>query len=104
MNLRKRLYELMHMQPYGTEDLVLLKNVIIPYEFSNKQPKQWKISRVVDYYNENNCVDKPISVVKVPSEKTGKCKYLLTDEYTRYLFLKSQNKKFIPVKYIEILS
>ena len=103
MNLKKKLYELVHNQPYGTDEVILVKDIIIPYNYNNRCPKQWKIDRAVEFYRKHNYIDKPISVVKIPNEKTGKCKYLLIDEYTRYLAIRSQSNKFAPVKYIEIL-
>jgi len=103
MNLRKKFYESVHKQPYGTEDIVLVKDIIIPFKFHNKCPKYWKINRAIEFYREHNYIDKPISVVKIPNEKSGECKYLLTDEYTRYLTIRSQSKAFTPVKYIDIL-
>ena len=106
MGLRKTLYELVHKQPYGTDEIVSIKDIEIPKRFKKHYPNQWKMDRALEFYNKHGYVDQPISVVKVAG--TGICKhftikYLLVDEYTRYLTIVNKDGKQVPVRYIEIL-
>jgi len=105
MSFKSKVYETIHKQPYGTEELIDIKDMIIPYCFSLKQskPKGWKMQKVRDYYNIHNRIDKPITVELIMNEKGMTNRFLVIDEYTRYLILKENNIRKVPIKYAKAI-
>ena len=91
MNLRQKVYEFIFKQPYGTEKVVSIGDIIISKEFLNHHPRQWKIDRALDYYHKHGYVDEPITVMRIGSSNDNNT-YLLVDGYTRYLAIKRYNE------------
>ena len=98
--IRKKAYELIHRQPYGTEKVVKLYDIKVKGHFKKSIPKEHIIELAREYYNKKGYVDMPISVRKVLNKK-GRVKYILLDEYTRYLVLKEMKIEKIPIKIVE---
>lgn len=55
---------------------IKLNKIIIPNDFQNKKPKQFKIENAIKYYKDNGCFDK---LITIDGSKT------LVDGYARYL-------------------
>jgi hypothetical protein len=100
-NLKARLYEKLHHQPYGTEEIVHMSEIKIPYKFKKNyaKPKEWKMERARSYYNQHGHIDKPLSV-RMIAKRDGTIRYLLKDEYTRYLILREVHSGAAPVIFI----
>lgn len=88
--------------PTDTEDIVRMEDIKIPQIFGFTRIKRYKIQKVIDYYNEYGCIDKPISIIAETNEKNLPNKLLLVDEYSRYIALKILNIESAPIKYIDI--
>lgn len=98
--IKAKLYESLHKQPYGTEDVISIHDIIIPKSFKKKssKPKEFKLDKARSFYLDNGYVDKPIEVKKI--NMSGKTKYLLRDGYTRFIALRNYNVEKAPIKYI----
>jgi ParB-like chromosome segregation protein Spo0J len=102
--IKAKVYEGLHKQPYGTDEVVSRYNIIIPHVFKLKSsdPKEWKMERAMAAYKEHGFVDKPILVKTIVNKKGRSNKYLLVDGYTRFLTLKKNGITKVPIKYIEV--
>ena len=90
-------------QPKGTEDIVDIRNIIIPPTFAQTEPQSWKMSRCQKRYHQSGHLDSPISVIPETNENGKSNKLLLVDGYTRYLLSKKYLKlSKLPVRYIDI--
>jgi len=89
-------------QPKGTEDIVDIRNIIIPPTFAQTEPQSWKMSRCQKRYHQSGHLDSPISVIPETNEDGKSTKLLLVDGYTRYLLARYIKLKEIPIKYIDI--
>lgn len=94
--LKEKLYEAVHKQPYGTEDVIDIRLIIVPQEFRDpkSKPKKWKMVRSRNEYAERGYLDSPITV----HIEDGV--YHLADGYTRLLVGFEHGLKQVPVKYI----
>lgn len=103
-SFKVRLYEKVHKQPYGTDELVSLESIVIPNVMERSIPATWKIERAMTFLKKHGYVDKPILVEKIINERGIPNSFLLVDRYTRLLALRSQDngkgKIQVPVKYI----
>lgn len=93
-------------QPEGTDYMARIGDITIPKQFRHpySKPKQEKMDKARNYYKKNGIVDKPISVEIITNELGNPTKFLLVDEYTRYLTLKGNDQFFVPVKYVSVLN
>lgn len=103
---KKVVVNVLENQPEGTDYMARIGDIDIPTDFTRKKstPRKEKIDKADDYYDEHGMVDKPISVEIITNEDGSPNRFLLVDEYTRYLTLKKNNQFFMPVKYINILN
>lgn len=76
--------------PEGANDLMWLRDIRIPKEFSEKKVRREKVDVVMKYYNLHKEFDKPIVI---------KGKRLLIDGYARYVVAKILNIDRVPVKF-----
>jgi hypothetical protein len=94
--------------PEGTDEVVRIRDIIIPPEYHKHKVSWYKIKKAIDYYNENGAFDKPISIMveitrndSLNGNKPNKLH--LVDEYSRYIAAKYYlGLKTIPVTYISI--
>lgn len=85
------------------EDEICIHDIIIPKEFSGTTVNERKLQKVVKYYINNGYIDKPVTVIPITNEKGLHNKFLLVDEYSRYISAKNWlGLKTIKVKYISI--
>jgi len=80
--------------PEGTEDFILLDQIIVPEEFLNSHPNPEKTQKVVDYVKRTGHLDEPIVINR--DTKT------LTDGYRRYIVAKKEKMDVVPVSYEKI--
>ena len=99
---KKHTYNKFWNQPEGTQDTVRISDIIIPKCYLNTQPKQHKLDRVEDAYISLGHLDKPITVVAETNERGKANKFILVDEYTRFIFARNYGINKIPVKYISM--
>lgn len=85
--------------PKDTEDIIELKNIVVPDSFENSHPHRYKINQYTKYFNKNKCLDKPVLVEK--GIVNGQEYVKLVDQYIRYLIFKKKGIKNIPVRYIK---
>lgn len=90
--------------PIGTEEVVHKCQIIIPPDFKKHKPRLYKVKDAIKYFvNNNNVIDKPITVISEANEMGFKNKMVLVDEYSRYLALVDWiGLNYIPVRYIDI--
>ena len=87
--------------PEGTEDVVRMRDIKIPQTYGLTRVKRYKIQKVIDYYREHGCLDKPISIIAEINERKMPNRLQLVDEYSRYIALKLMGIEVAPIKYIE---
>jgi hypothetical protein len=90
-------------QPVGTDDIVNACDIIIPEDFQNSHTHLAKIKRVIRRYIMYGMLDKPISVIVETNERGKPNKFILINEYSRYLAaVKWIGLNILPVRYIDI--
>lgn len=94
MRLREMAFEFIHKQPYGTEDVIDIKEAIIKRDFELTTPKPWKMKRCREATAKKGFIDSPITI------SIRRNKKYLEDGYTRYLVALELHMERIPVKYI----
>ncbi|WP_204524856.1 ParB N-terminal domain-containing protein [Priestia abyssalis] len=77
--------------PVGTEDFILLEQIVIMEGFSNSRPSPEKIQKVANYLKRTGHLDEPITVNRDTK--------ILTDGYTRYIVAERVKMNLIPVAY-----
>ncbi|MDQ0245073.1 hypothetical protein J2S09_002649 [Bacillus fengqiuensis] len=77
--------------PVGTEDFILLEQIVVTEKFSNSRPNPEKIQKVVNYLKRTGNLDEPITVNRDTK--------ILTDGYTRYIVAERVKMNLIPVAY-----
>lgn len=100
-SIKAKILVKVHKQPYGTEKLIRTNDIVVPYKFRQDyaKPKEWKMERARSFYKDHGYVDKPLSV-RMIANRNGNIRYLLRDEYTRYLVLKEIHSINCPVKLV----
>lgn len=78
-------------KPEGTEDFVLLQQIIVSEEFLNSRPNPEKTQQVIDYVNRTGYLDEPITINRDTK--------ILTDGYRRYIVAKEMKLNLVPVAY-----
>lgn len=81
--------------PIGTEDIIDIQSILIPKAFKRikSRPARVKYEKYENYYKLNGVINKPISVKVIDN------KIILTDQYVRYLILKTKGERHVPIKY-----
>jgi hypothetical protein len=93
--IKEKIYEWLHKQPYGTEEVIDISKIIIKKSFKLCTPREWKMDRCREAYKKKKFLDEPITIW---INKYGK--YILSDGYTRYLLAVENGLDNVPVKYI----
>jgi hypothetical protein len=94
--------------PDDTDELVRIRDIVIPPDFKKTNVKYYKIKKVVDYYEKYGMLDKPISIYPeiYYNSRHFECspnKLYLLDEYSRYIAARYYLRlKVVPVKYISL--
>ena len=83
--------------PPDTEDVIDIKDIVIPSKIKNSSPSPKKIIKYTKRYEMNGMVDEAITVKKTNLFDTD-C-YILTNGYIRLLILKQNGIDEIPVKF-----
>lgn len=81
--------------PEGTEELVPLNKVKVAEVLARTIPSRRKYEKHRNYFLENNCIDRPITVIKGKSED----EVIVVDEYIRFLILARRGVNYIPVRF-----
>jgi hypothetical protein len=92
-------------QPVGTDEVINRNDIIIPRAFKQTRYRmnQEKIRKAIRYYIDCKMLDKPITVIVETNEKKRHNKFILVDEYSRYIAAVDWiGLNYIPVKYIDI--
>lgn len=89
--LKEKLFELIHKQPYGTEEVISIEKIEIKKSFKLCNPREWKMQRCRELYLRKGFLDSPITIHN---------KYILVDGYTRYLVALELELKEVPIKYL----
>lgn len=90
-------------QPNGTEDVVNIRDIIIPPEFAKSEPCEYKKDRCRRRYYRLGHLDSPISVIAETNENGQPNKLILVDGYTRMLLARRYLRlDKVPIKYIDI--
>lgn len=89
--------------PLGTNEIIHIDDIIIPMEYANTKPRTYKVQDAVKYFVKYGVIDKPITVIAETNENGEPPKFILVDEYARYLALvKWCGFNYVPVRYIDI--
>lgn len=83
--------------PPDTEEIINIKEIIVPCEIKNSSPNVNKVIKYTKRYEMNGMVDEAITVKK--TNLFGTDCYILTNGYIRYLILKQNGISEIPVKF-----
>lgn len=95
MKLRERIYEFIHKQPCGTEEVIDINEIHITKDFEVTIPKKWKMDKCRVFVKEKGYIDTPVTI---EIRRNRKC---LVDGYVRYLVCKEFGIDKISVKYIK---
>jgi hypothetical protein len=79
------------MKPDGTEEFILLDQVIVTEEFLNSHPSVEKTQQVINHVKRTGCLDEPITIDRDTT--------ILTDGYRRYLVAKNVRMNLVPIIY-----
>lgn len=89
--------------PLGTDEIVHIADVLVPNEYRKHKPHDYKIQKALRYFIKYGVIDKPITVIAETNEQGLHNKYILVNEYSRYLALVEWcGLNYIPVRYISI--
>jgi len=80
--------------PEGTEDFILLDQIIVPEEFLNSHPNPEKTQQVIDYVKRTGYLDEPIIINRDTK--------ILSDGYRRYIVAQKVKMVMVPVAYEKI--
>jgi hypothetical protein len=86
----------------GTDEAIFIGDIKIPQQYYNSPPNKYKVVRYLKYYIKHGYFDKAITVIPETNEKGKHNKFLLVDEYARYVAAKWLKLEKVPVKYIDI--
>ena len=79
------------MKPDGTEDFILLHQIVVTEAFLNSHPSVEKTQQVMNYVKQTGCLDEPITINRGTK--------ILTDGYRRYIAAKSVGMDLVPIIY-----
>lgn len=90
-------------QPDGTDEVVSIYDIIIPDNFKKTKPQDIKVKRAIAYFVKYGLFDKPLTVILETNESGLHNKYILVDQYARYIAAKDwMDIKYVPVRYISM--
>ena len=79
------------MKPDGTEDFILLNQIVVTEEFLNSHPSVEKTQRVLNYVKQSGYLDEPIMINRDTK--------ILSDGYIRYIVAKDIEMNVVPIVY-----
>jgi hypothetical protein len=79
------------MKTDGTEDFILLEQIVVTEEFLNSHPSVEKTQQVLNYVKQTGFLDEPIMI--------NRDSKILTDGYRRYIAAKDMKMKLVPIVY-----
>jgi hypothetical protein len=79
------------MKPDGTEDFILLEQIVVSKEFLNSHPSVEKIQQVIDHVKRTGYLDEPIMVNRDTK--------IIMDGYIRYIVAKKVGINLAPIIY-----
>jgi hypothetical protein len=79
------------VKPEGTEDFILLEQIVVTEEFLNSHPSVEKTQQVMDHVQRTGYLDEPITI----NQDTK----ILTDGYRRYIVAKKVEMDLVPIVY-----
>jgi hypothetical protein len=79
------------MKPDGTEEFILLDQIIVTEEFLNSHPSVEKTQQVINHVKRTGCLDEPITINRDTK--------ILTDGYRRYIVAKNVGMNLVPIVY-----
>jgi hypothetical protein len=88
--------------PQGTQDIVRMRDIIVPNEYRKSKPVPYKQDKCQKLYHKFGHLDKPLTVIAQTNENNRPNKFILIDGYTRYQLAELYKLKRVPVKYITI--
>lgn len=91
VNMNKEQVSENDVKPFDDIRLIKISKIIVPKDVF-KKPSEEKMKKLVDFYNMNNRLDKPIVV------ECARNNYLLVDKYLRYLVAKQLGLKELYVE------
>jgi ParB-like chromosome segregation protein Spo0J len=83
------------MKPDGTEEFILLDQIVVTEGFLNSNPSVDKIQQVMNHFKRTGCLDEPITIKRDTK--------ILTDGYIRYIVAKKMGLDLVPIAYENIL-
>ena len=83
--------------PLDTEEVIDVKDIIVLREFQDTKPNPKKLIEYTSRFEQNGMIDKAIVVRK--EIVFDKQKYILVDNYIRWLILKQNGINDVPVKF-----
>lgn len=79
------------MKPKGTENFILLDQIIVTEGFLNSNPSIEKIQQAINHVKRTGYLDEPITIKRDTK--------ILTDGYTRYLAAQNMGIDLVPINY-----
>jgi hypothetical protein len=79
------------MKPDGTEDFILLDQIVVTEEFLNSHPSVEKTKLALNHVKRTGYLDEPIMI----NQDTK----VLLDGYTRYIAAKDMKMNLVPIVY-----
>jgi ParB-like chromosome segregation protein Spo0J len=79
------------MKPDGTEDFILIDQIVVTEEFLNSHPSVDKTQQVLNYVKKTGFLDEPIMINRDTK--------ILTDGYRRYIAAKEMKMNLVPIVY-----
>ena len=79
------------MKPDGTEDFILIDQIVVTEEFLGLHPSVDKTRQVLNYVKQTGFLDEPIMINRDTK--------ILTDGYRRYIAAKEMKMNLVPIVY-----
>ena len=79
------------MKPDGTEDFILIDQIVVTEEFLGSRPSVDKTQQVLNYVKQTGFLDEPIMINRDTK--------ILTDGYRRYIAAKEMKMNLVPIVY-----
>ena len=79
------------MKPDGTEEFILLDQIVVTEGFLNSNPRVEKIQQVMNHVKRTGCLDEPIMI-----DRDTK---ILRDGYRRYIAAQKVGMELVPIIY-----
>ncbi|MGM0878870.1 MAG: hypothetical protein ACQEWV_30435 [Bacillota bacterium] len=79
------------MKPDGTEEFILLDQIVVTDGFLNSNPSVEKIQQVMNHVKRTGYLDEPITIKRETK--------ILKDGYTRYIAAQKMGIELVPIAY-----